>query len=576
MRSSNLFQYVRPFFEQLEMFEDVHRGHCFKNYLVSVVEEFLEDETEERAFNVFRAFFDVYRIHVPDNKESFIDIVDVLHQFEEHAALLVDKQRDHLIHSVNVFITGLAIYGNNRFFKDIFISAVPEKEYRYSYSTKNEEFFYRWGIASLLHDIGYPVEISYNQINRFLKQTKIEGETAALNARLELRGFEDYNNILRILPEEVFAGVFRKSYPGLTGINPYKPTDLLAAYIHLHHNVPINTIREALEKQVEKMAESGFVDHGYFSALILLRWYGALIQKNGYKPEYFYWPIVDAATAILLHNYYKNGLQKEPFCLGPLSPKSHPLAFLLILCDELQEWNREARGILTRRSVLAESIQLGALADHLYVNFITRDGSLPGGFCFDKKDLLSRLLNMSEIFPMGIDMENTAVGQTNHIEVSSAEALPRPLLENVENLAIAIHSQYNDEQLACHPDKPLQYPSFSDLPLDLQYSNIRQAMSIFERVRTVGYQISDKPNGVTIKEFPSDVIELLARKEHEEWMAKKVESGWRLGERNDECKTTPFLLPYDELPEDAKALCRTSVRNIPILLERIGCRLIKQ
>lgn len=576
MRSSNLFQYVRPFFEQLEMFEDVHRGHCYKNYLVSTIEAFLEDETEERAFNVFRAFFDVYRIYVPDNKESFIDIVDVLHQFEEHAALLVDKQRDHLVHSVNVFLTGLAVYGTNQYFKGIFLSTVPEKEYHYSYSTKNEEFFYRWGITSLLHDIGYPIEISYNQINRFLKQTQLQGESAPLSARLELRGFDEYNIILHISPEADFAKVFQDAYPDLLSIDLYKPTDLMAAHLHIHHNVALDTIREALGSHIEKMAESGFVDHGYFSALILLRWYGALIQKNGYKSEYFFWPILDAATAILLHNYYKNGLQKEPFLLGPMSPRSHPIAFLLILCDELQEWNREARGVFTRHSIQTESIQLGNLSDHLYVNFITRYGYLPNEFCKKKKDLLSTLLSMSEIFPEGIDMENTVVGHYFHLETIADYELPRPLLENVEKLAIAIHSRYNDEQLSLHPNLPLRYPSFSDLPSGFQYSNIRQAISIFDKIGLVGYHVIDIKEDAPIVEFPSDVVEFLAQKEHEEWLAEKIESGWKYGPKDDENKRSPFMLPYQELPEDGKELCRASVTDIPILLERIGYRLAKK
>ena len=575
MRSSNLFQYVQPFFEQLEVFEDIYRGHCYKNYLVSTVEEFLKDETEERAFNVFRAFFDVYRIHVPDNKESFVDLIDVLHQFEEHAALLVDKQRDHLVHSVNVFLTGLAVYGNNQYFKSIFLSAVPEREYHYAYSTNNEEFFYRWGLASLLHDIGYPVEISYNQINRFLKQTQIQGEPISLTALLSLRGFEEYNQILRLLPEEDFAAVFRKAYPDLTDIDPYKPTDLMAAYVHLRHKVPLNAIRDALDNQVDTMGESGFVDHGFFSALIFLRWYGVMIQRNNYKPDYFFWPVLDAASAILLHNYYKNGLQKVPFMLGPMSPKSHPIAFLLVLCDELQEWNREARGILTKSLVAAESIHLGELTDHLYINFITKEGHLPDGFCDSKKELLAKVLDISAIFPKGLDIENSAIGQWGHIEAAHDQRTPRPLLENVEKLAIAIHALYNDEQRRLHPDYSIQYPLFSDLPPALQYSNIRQAISIFEKVNLLGFRLTKDSNVEGIRFFPSDVVEILAREEHKEWMKERVASGWRLGEKNNKRKTTPYLRPYDDLTEEAKEVCRVSVRYIPLLLERIGYRLLK-
>ena len=56
-----------------------------------------------------------------------------------------------------------------------------------------------------------------------------------------------------------------------------------------------------------------------------------------------------AAGAILLHNYYKNVLQKPPSSLGLLEPEQHPLGFLRILCDELQEWNWRPTGILDRQ-----------------------------------------------------------------------------------------------------------------------------------------------------------------------------------------------------------------------------------
>ncbi len=84
------------------------------------------------------------------------------------------------------------------------------------------------------------------------------------------------------------------------------------------------------------------------------RWYGFLIQSCSYKPEYFFYPILDSASAILLHNYYKNVLLKPPFNKGPLSPQEHPIAYLLILCDELQEWNRTPYGILDKKRNLAE------------------------------------------------------------------------------------------------------------------------------------------------------------------------------------------------------------------------------
>ena len=556
MRSSNLFQYLNPFFESLVMYEDSYRGHNYKNYLVSAIERFLKDETEAHAFDVFRALFDIDKITVPGNKDSFFDLVDVLHQFEEHAALLVDSQRDHLVHSVNVFLTGLAIYGNNARFKDAFNQAVPEKEYQCAYITPNEEFLYRWGIASLFHDIGYPIEIAFNQINRFLRQTQLREEDFKARARLYLNDFEKYNRILQISPEEEFISAYRKYCPALKDLDPYKPTDLMAGYISMHHGVDLPALAAELDGQISKMAEIGFVDHGYFSALILLRWYGALIQKNGYTPDYFFWPVLDAASSILLHNYYKNGLQRDPFNLGPMEPGSHPIAYLLILCDELQEWNREARGIITRNSVLAESIQFDGLKDHLHANLVTKDGHLPEGFCEKKKGLLLKLLDLQRIFPGGVAFGNPCIGDLKSIRPIPGNDMPRPLLENVERLAFAIHSVYNESQVLLYPDRPLKYPTFTDLPREFQYSNLRQAMSIFDKLTSIGCRVS--PDSGTVFSFTPEEEEFLARKEHEEWLEE------RSGEQSDLC------VPFDDLPESAKEQCRSYIRAIPSLLERIG------
>jgi hypothetical protein len=41
---------------------------------------------------------------------------------------------------------------------------MDKTNYPYSYDTRHEEFFYRWGLASLFHDVGYPVEIIGKQI----------------------------------------------------------------------------------------------------------------------------------------------------------------------------------------------------------------------------------------------------------------------------------------------------------------------------------------------------------------------------------------------------------------------------
>lgn len=75
----------------------------------------------------------------------------------------------------------------------------------------------------------------------------------------------------------------------------------------------------------------------------MLRWYHHLVESTNWNPAYCYYPIADSASAVFLHNYFEQNL-KSSFKIELFEAKVHPIAFLLILCDNLQEWNREFYG----------------------------------------------------------------------------------------------------------------------------------------------------------------------------------------------------------------------------------------
>ena len=571
MSTSNLTQFIDRFFDELEIYEDKERGHQYKPYLRQSITRFLGQETQDNAFAVYRAFFDSYRVAIEGSSNPFVDIIDVLRQYEATAATLIDKQRDHFIHSVNVFLTGLSIYAQNSRYRDAFLHAVPEPEYQNAYTTKHEEFFYRWGLAALFHDIGYPVEIAGNQLNRFLRIiTSADGGETRVRAKLSYENFDELNRIEEIVPKRAFTKTYYDAYESCSYIDLLKPLDLMAHRIHLSLGTDLEQTKAALNGSVENMAKIGFIDHGYFSALIVLKWYGYLIQKCDYCPEYLYWPVVDSATAILLHNWYKNGLQKPPFNLPPLSPEKNPIAFLLILCDELQEWNREAKGIVTRTFTLAESVNISLEDGYLGVTYVTRNGLLPGDFCREKEELFRTLIAGETIFPKGIDVDNTSLGGLSGLKERLGERTSRPLFEQVERLAIAIHARYNEKQMEDHPDKPLAYPKFSDLPDDMKYSNLRQAQGIYEKLALAGYTLAPAGQPGELGELPADVLESLAEKEHEAWVEERLSSGWTLGEKDVANKKSPYLIPYDQLTEEIKDYDRDTIRNIPRLAKLIG------
>lgn len=572
---NNLLEYSNQFFDELEVFEDVSRGHSYKSFLRQAIIEFLENETKETAFTVYESFFDSYRITLAGESNPFVDLLDVLRSYEENAATLIDKQRDHYIHSVNVFILGLTIYTQNIYYRHAFDTANMDKlEYPFSYETKHEEFFYRWGLASLFHDVGYPVEIIGKQISKFMNFATEVGSNIKINPHLEFDNFDVLNSIAEVVPKQTFIKSYYEKYDSCVYVDLLKPIDLLAHKLHISLHVNLKDIKSALDNFVGIMAKSGFIDHGFYSAIIVLKWYGYLIQTCGYKPEYFFYPILDSASAILLHNYYKNVLMNPPFNKGCLSPQDHPIAYLLILCDELQEWNREAYGILDKKRIQAGEASFLITENSLDVTYITKKGSMQEQFAIEKEKFFYKILDMQAVFDGGFSVDCEAMDTLSLLArdiKQDATIVPRPLLDNLEKLAIVIHLLFNQKQFERRPNEPLLYPHFSDLPDSLKFSNLRQARSIADKLNLMGWEMRPKGStGKVVNQIQGDLIETLAIFEHEAWVAERLSNGWIYGQvRNADEKISPYLVPYNQLSEEVKDLDRDTIRNIPILLEMI-------
>ncbi len=67
---------------------------------------------------------------------------------------------------------------------------------------------------------------------------------------------------------------------------------------------------------------------------------------------------------------------------------------------------------------------------------------------------------------------------------------------------------------------------------------------------------------IDIPEALNDLIEYLAKNNHEIWAQQRIKEGWTYGpQRNDEKKQHPDLLPYDKLPENEKEYDRSSAKE---------------
>lgn len=74
---------------------------------------------------------------------------------------------------------------------------------------------------------------------------------------------------------------------------------------------------------------------------------------------------------------------------------------------------------------------------------------------------------------------------------------------------------------------------------------------------------------VKLPEELEPLVEKMAKNVHEVWAETRLKQGWKYGEqRNDELKTHPCLVPYEELPEEEKEYDRnTSIGTLKLVLK---------
>ena len=142
-----------------------------------------------------------------------------------------------------------------------------------------------------------------------------------------------------------------------------------------------------------------------------------------------------------------------------------------------------------------------------------------------------------------------------------------------ELLARAIHQTYLDEQHesgATAATNPSIVP-WEQLPDSLKESNRRQAAHIGTKLAAIGRGIGPLTDWDADKTtFTPDEVELLAEMEHDRWVTQRRSAGWTPGPKDIEAKTTPHLVPWNELTDDVKEWDRHAVRDIPAFLARAG------
>ena len=73
------------------------------------------------------------------------------------------------------------------------------------------------------------------------------------------------------------------------------------------------------------------------------------------------------------------------------------------------------------------------------------------------------------------------------------------------------------------------------------------------------------------------LVEQMAKNVHEVWAETRISQGWTYGEqRDDEKKTHPCLVPYEELPEEEKEYDRNTAISTLKFIIKLGYKISKE
>ncbi len=258
---------------------------------------------EDRQDLAISIIEDIFGYH---GKKDLIHYIVKLAEMEKGIQELQPWQRDHVVHALICFILGIYINEN----------WMP---------IKVDDF--EWKLACLLHDICYPAEFAFNILTSIPDDigeiaNEIGCPKPAVKVTTKIEGLEDLNN-------------------GENGLNL------------IQSRVTGWGLSIDIKKEYHAMQE-GKPCHGMYSALAALLVLDMMYQKNNplreyrdiravepyisWSQEYFEGPILNACSSIFLHN-----IPGTSFSTQKINRHNAPAAFLLKLCDSLQEWERPSK-----------------------------------------------------------------------------------------------------------------------------------------------------------------------------------------------------------------------------------------
>jgi uncharacterized membrane protein len=138
-----------------------------------------------------------------------------------------------------------------------------------------------------------------------------------------------------------------------------------------------------------------------------------------------------------------------------------------------------------------------------------------------------------------------------------------------DRLARAIHQAYLEV-----PGSTPGMRLWEELSEELRASNRAQARHVGEKLAALGCIMVPTFDPALTFALDDDEVQLLARLEHERWMAERLAQGYAYGPVR-EGRFHPDLVSWEELSDEARAKDVEVVRNIPAMLASEGFQVLR-
>ena len=513
------------------------------------LEKFLDSAATQDAYTVFYCFLEIFFGNYGRYKKK----VELLSEYESNGSSLLMKHRDHYAHSVFVFALGLAIYETNENFRRTFNS----------YHHFDQEslgaahyFLKYWGMTSLFHDIGYPFELVFEQVMAFF-----DADDDDRTAKNPFIVYKNMKTMTELSPraQERFEKMYGRKFRTIDEVLAFDLTKKLGPIYGFSEEYLLETLQK---KPVKPESFCGYMDHAYFSSILLYHMLETAMESEANRgsltrPQVFEPAHVDALGAILLHY----DLYTYSIASGEGAPKlsmdMHPLAWLLLLCDELQCWDRTAYGRNSRKELhpmavefdfrenrifaryLYDEKEQGKIDKYLWAYVAWKQGGKRG--TRPKLKAYSEMANEEKSFVRNIEQivdtaaaPITVVCDTAPVNRGSKRIyLSDSSFLHIHDFAVALNSRYalEEDEVEDDVERSMMEEDFSSLSLEYKLSNINQVKSFGRYLNEIHCFYTDRQVDFDmLEEFAPEQILRIAPLEHERWLREHQSMGWKSGD----------------------------------------------